>query len=186
MGVRILTVYAFSTENWIRPAAEIDSLMDLLMEFLRSETEELKAEGVSIRAIGDISALPGRAQGALNEAIETTAGQRRMVLNLALNYGGRDELVRAVNRWLQERGQSSSEPLTEAGLAAHLDTAGMPDPDLLIRSSGEERLSNFMLWQIAYAEIYVTKTLWPDVDQSELVRAVRAYQARARRFGAAE
>ncbi len=183
LGVSVLTVYAFSTENWIRPKAEVDALMDLLMEFLRAETAELKMEGVSIRTIGDIAKLPPRARSALQESMRRTANEQRMILNLALNYGGRDELVRAVNRWIQRR---DNEALTEETLASYLDTAGLPDPDLLIRSSGEERISNFMLWQIAYAEIYVTKTMWPDFDPEELIKAIRAFQSRTRRFGAVE
>lgn len=186
LGISVLTVYAFSTENWNRPAAEVEALMDLLMEFLRSETAELKAEGVSIRCIGNVRDLPERARQALCEAIRETAGETRLILNLALNYGGRDELIRAVNQWLQSRPEGSDEPLTEEALARHLDTAGLPDPDLLIRSSGEERISNFLLWQIAYAEIYVTKTLWPDFSPEDLIQALIAYQSRHRRFGAIE
>jgi undecaprenyl diphosphate synthase len=189
LGVQVLTVYAFSTENWIRPQAEVDALMDLLMEFLRKETQELKDQGVSIRAIGDVSALPKRAQEALNEAMETTSDQCRMILNLALNYGGRDELVRAVNRWLASVSMEGRWPpgeISEADLAKHLDTRGLPDPDLLIRSSGEERISNFMLWQIAYTEIYVTRTLWPDFTPTTLLEAISDFQRRTRRFGAAE
>lgn len=187
VGIEVLTVYAFSTENWVRPTAEVDALMDLLMEFLRSETQELKAEGVMIRTIGDISALPGRAREALAWAKETTAEETRMILNLALNYGGRDEIVRAVNRWLsnsQAGDAKQVERLTERELAVNLDTQGLPDPDLLIRSSGEERISNFMLWQIAYTEIYVTKTLWPDFRPTTLFEAIADFQKRARRFGA--
>lgn len=186
LGISVLTVYAFSTENWSRPATEVEALMDLLMEFLRSETAELKAEGVSIRCIGNVKDLPERAQEALFEAIRETAGETRLILNLALNYGGRDELIRAVNRWLLTRPPGSSESLTEESLGRYLDTAGLPDPDLLIRSSGEERISNFLLWQIAYAEIYVTKTLWPDFGPDDLVKALIAYQSRHRRFGAIE
>ncbi len=187
VGIEVLTVYAFSTENWVRPTAEVDALMDLLMEFLRSETQELKAEGVMIRTIGDISALPDRAREALAWAKETTAEETRMILNLALNYGGRDEIVRAVNRWLshsQAGDAKQAERLTERELAVNLDTQGLPDPDLLIRSSGEERISNFMLWQIAYTEIYVTKTLWPDFRPTTLFEAIADFQKRARRFGA--
>ncbi len=183
IGVSVLTVYAFSTENWIRPKSEVDALMSLLMEFLRAETAELKMEGVSIRTIGNISKLPARALAALQESMQRTADEKRMILNLALNYGGRDELVRAVNRWARQGGDQA---LTEEILANYLDTAGLPDPDLLIRSSGEERISNFMLWQIAYAEIYVTKTMWPDFDPEELIKAIRAFQSRTRRFGAVE
>lgn len=191
LHVSVLTVYALSTENWIRPQAEVDSLMDLLLEFLRSETAELKAEGVSIRHIGDTAGLPLRAQAALRESVVATESEEQMILNLALNYGGRDELVRAVNRWLGAEGdrESSRAPRRMINLEefqAHLDTAGLPDPDLLIRSGGEERVSNFLLWQIAYAEIYVTKTLWPDFNQLTLVEALKDFQSRSRRFGAVE
>ncbi|AUW93692.1 MAG: isoprenyl transferase [Sulfobacillus thermosulfidooxidans] len=184
IGVDVLTVYAFSTENWSRPQNEIDALMALLVEFLRSETEELKAEGVCIRTIGNISGLPELAQRAIQTAMAATAQQTRMVLNLALNYGGRDEIVRAINRWIQDnRSLTDNVLLTAPAMASYLDTAGLPDPDLLIRSSGEMRISNFLLWQLAYAEIYVTETLWPDFDPAELHKAIHAYQQRVRRFG---
>jgi undecaprenyl diphosphate synthase len=189
LGVNVLTVYAFSTENWARPATEVDGLMDLLVEFLRSETQELKQEGVSIRTIGDIGPLAQRVQRALEEAVESTAQESRMILNLAVNYGGRDELIRAVNRWLSTLGTKSREgPLavTQEVIARHLDSAGMPDPDLLIRAGGEARVSNFMLWQIAYTEFYVTDTLWPDFDPRTLAMAIRSFQSRSRRFGALE
>jgi len=189
LGVSVLTVYAFSTENWARPATEVGGLMDLLVEFLRSETQELKQEGVSIRTIGDIGPLAQRVQRALEEAVESTAQESRMILNLAVNYGGRDELVRAVNRWLTTLGTKSREgPLavTPEVIARHLDSSGMPDPDLLIRAGGEARVSNFMLWQIAYTELYVTDTLWPDFDPRTLGVAIRSFQSRSRRFGALE
>ncbi len=184
IGIDVLTVYAFSTENWARPQREIDALMALLVEFLRSETAELKSQGVRIQTIGNVAGLPAGAQAALATATQDTASQTRMVLNLALNYGGRDELVRAVNRWLDENRPLGQETcLTANAVASHLDTAGLPDPDLLIRSSGEMRISNFLLWQLAYAEIYVTETLWPDFDPAELHKAIVAYQQRVRRFG---
>lgn len=184
IGIDVLTVYAFSTENWARPQGEIDALMALLVEFLRSETAELKSQGVRIQTIGNVAGLPAGAQAALAAATQETASQTRMVLNLALNYGGRDELVRAVNRWLDENRPLDRETcLTAHAVTSHLDTAGLPDPDLLIRSSGEMRISNFLLWQLAYAEIYVTETLWPDFDPVELHKAIVAYQQRVRRFG---
>ncbi len=184
MGIQVLTVYAFSTENWARPQLEIDALMALLVEFLHSETAELKEEGVRIQTIGNVGGLPSAAQKAIGVAQRETESQTRMVLNLALNYGGRDELVRAVNRWLDDnRPVSEDRYITATALASRLDTAGLPDPDLLIRSSGELRISNFLLWQLAYAEIYVTETLWPDFNPNELRRAIDAYQKRVRRFG---
>ncbi|MCY0885509.1 MAG: polyprenyl diphosphate synthase [Firmicutes bacterium] len=182
MGIRYLTVYAFSTENWHRPRLEVGALMSLLVETLERETPELRAEGVRIHGIGNVEGLPRPVRERLAWAEAETAGQTRLVLNLALNYGGRDELVRAVNRWRQAEG-AEGRPLTEAVLARYLDTAGQPDPDLLIRASGEERLSNFLLWQLAYTEIYVTGTLWPDFGDADLERAVDAYMRRERRFG---
>ncbi|AEJ39895.1 undecaprenyl pyrophosphate synthetase [Sulfobacillus acidophilus TPY] len=181
LGIEVLTVYAFSTENWRRPAEEVEALMDLLVEFLASETAELKAEGVQIRTIGAIDALPERCQAALQKAAAETAEENRLVLNLALNYGARDEIVRAVNRW--RAAEPTATRLDEATLNRYLDTAGLPDPDLVIRSSGELRLSNFLLWQMAYAEIYVTDTLWPDFGPGDLHQALEAYQRRQRRFG---
>lgn len=184
LGIEVLTVYAFSTENWTRPALEVDTLMSLLEEFLHQETPELKAEGVRIQTIGNIAELPQSAQRALTWARAETAQENRMILNLALNYGGRDELVRAVNRWLNDANISSRErKLDTSTLEHYLDTAGLPDPDLLIRSSGELRLSNFLLWQLAYAEIYITDTLWPDFTAEEFNQALVTYQQRARRFG---
>ncbi len=183
LGIRVLTVFAFSTENWQRPPEEVDALMALLVEFLRSETLELKAEGVLIRTIGAIDDLPPVSLAALHWASQETATQSRMILNLALNYGSRDEIVRAVNRWMAQRHPADEPELTESALTAQLDTVGLPDPDLLIRSSGELRLSNFMLWQCAYAEIYITETLWPDFGPDELRRALDDYRHRQRRFG---
>ena len=180
LGIEVLTVYAFSTENWRRPSSEIDVLMGLLVEFLASETPELKAEGVRIRTIGDTARLPSAAQQSLAWAKQETTSQKRLILNLALNYGARDEILRAVNRW---HASAQGEPLTESALSQHLDTAGLPDPDLLIRSSGEFRISNFLLWQLAYAEIYISEKLWPDFDPAEFHRALQAYQTRHRRFG---
>lgn len=180
MGIEVLTVYAFSTENWRRPSAEVDVLMSLLVEFLALETPELKQEGVRIRTIGDIARLPESAQRSLAWAKAETAPETRMILNLALNYGSRNEILRAVNHWLTEH---PGQPITEEALSGELDTAGLPDPDLLIRSSGEFRISNFLLWQMAYAEIFISQKLWPDFDPEEFRRAIRDYQARHRRFG---
>lgn len=184
LGIGVLTVYAFSTENWTRPTPEINTLMALLEEFLHQETPELKAEGVRIQTIGNTAALPESAQRALSWARAETANETRMILNLALNYGGRDELVRAVNRWVNDPSIPKPERTLDASTLEHyLDTAGLPDPDLLIRSSGELRLSNFLLWQLAYAEIYITDTLWPDFTAEEFNQALVTYKQRARRFG---
>lgn len=181
LGIEVLTLYAFSTENWRRPSREVDILMGLLVEFLASETPELKAEGVRIRTIGDIARLPEPARQSLAWAMAETSRETAMTLNLALNYGGRDELLRAVNRWRSQTPEG--ELLTESALDQYLDTAGLPDPDLLIRSSGEFRISNFLLWQLAYAEIYISRKYWPDFDPEELHQAIRDYQTRHRRFG---
>ncbi|MCY0879791.1 MAG: isoprenyl transferase [Firmicutes bacterium] len=181
LGIQVLTAYAFSTENWRRPSQEIDVLMGLLVEFLASETPELKEEGVRIRTIGDIRKLPRPAQESLAWAMAETRQEERMILNLALNYGGRDEILRAVNHWRRVTPEGSE--LTAEIFQQYLDTAGLPDPDLLIRSSGEFRLSNFLLWQLAYAEIYISDKLWPDFGPADLQAAIRDYQTRQRRFG---
>jgi undecaprenyl diphosphate synthase len=188
MGVRVLTVYAFSTENWRRPAEEVAALMGLLVEYLASETAELKAEGVRITTIGDTSGLPVVQQEALARSMAETAGERRLRLNLALNYGGRQEIVRAAQRLLEEAraGRVTAHDLDEARFAQYLDTHDLPDPDLLIRSSGEERLSNFLLWQLAYTEMWVTPTLWPDFDAGHLEEALTAFRGRHRRYGGIE
>jgi len=185
LGIGILTVYAFSTENWRRPAAEVSALMTLLVEYLESETPELCAEGVQLRTIGDVSMLPARSQAALGRAKAATAGGQRLVLNLALNYGGRAEIVRAAKKLAValRDGQVNLEDVDESLFASLLDTAGLPDPDLLVRASGEERLSNFLLWQAAYTELWVTRTLWPDFDVHHLTEALDEYRRRERRYG---
>jgi undecaprenyl diphosphate synthase len=185
LGIEVLTVYAFSTENWRRPAAEVDALMQLLVEFLGSETAELKSQGVRIATIGEVTALPRPSQEALRRSLQETASERRLILNLALNYGGRHEIVRAARK-LAERVQARQlDPgaITEEVFASALDTAGLPEPDLLIRASGEHRLSNFLLWQLAYTEMWVTPTLWPDFDVNHLTEALEAYRHRDRRYG---
>jgi undecaprenyl diphosphate synthase len=185
LGIGILTVYAFSTENWRRPQPEVQALMNLLVEFLESETPELRREGVRLRTIGDVSMLPPASRAALDRALDATAGGNRLVLNLALNYGGRSEIVRAARKLAEAvtAGTLRVEDLDEDLFARSLDTAGLPDPDLLVRSSGEERLSNFLLWQAAYTEIWVTPTLWPDFSEHDLKDALAAYFQRDRRYG---
>lgn len=185
MGIQTLTVYAFSTENWNRPSDEIDGLMNLFCVFLRDKRAQLLQEGVRIDAIGDVSALPEEVQRELAEAKRATAGGTRIDLVLALNYGGRDELCRAVQTILRENAKQplAPEAITEDYIGQFLDTARWGDPDLLIRTSGELRISNFLLWQLSYSEFYVTETLWPDFSRSDLMRAVRAYQQRNRRWG---
>lgn len=189
MGVQVLTLYAFSVENWKRPKAEVETLWRLLQFYLGRELPRLMDNGIRFRAIGRVTALGERVRKMLANAEEATSGNNGMTLNLAINYGGRAEIVDAVNRILAEArandGLAGLE-IDEETLSGHLYTAGQPEPDLLIRTSGEMRISNFLLWQIAYAELYVTSTLWPDFDQLELLRAVYAYQRRDRRFGAIE
>ena len=179
LGLEALTLYAFSTENWKRPRAEVDTLFRLLRYTLRNELATMMDNDIRLEAIGRLEELPEAAREELARTMSITAGNRGMRVTLALNYSGRAELVDAVNR-LMAAGHSS---VTEDLLAANLYTASLPEPDLLIRTSGEMRVSNFLLWQIAYAEIYVTETLWPDFRQNDLVRAVIEYQKRDRRFG---
>jgi len=179
LGVKVLTLYAFSAENWARPGAEVRALMRLLEEYIVRELPELQKNHVRLRAIGRLEALPTGAQKRLAEAIRATERNKGLALVLALNYGGRQEIVDACNRALQD-GRS---PLDEKTLARHHYAPDNPDPDLLIRTSGEMRLSNFLLWECAYTEFYVTKTLWPDFRKPHLYEAIADYQRRQRRFG---
>jgi undecaprenyl diphosphate synthase len=181
LGVRVLTLYAFSVENWKRPAAEVGTLMLLLKRYLRSELKTLLKNEIRFRVIGRMEDLAPDIQDELNTAIERTSANTGMIFNIALNYGGRAEIVDAARRAI-EAGVRPDE-LTETRFSTFLYTAGQPDPDLLIRTSGEMRVSNYLLWQIAYAEIYVTETLWPDFRRAHLLEAVLAYQKRERRFG---
>jgi len=185
LGVRYLTLYAFSTENWKRPAAEVRFLMSLLETYLRKEIDELDANDVRIQTIGKTNALPRNVQRVLEDAIERTKDNQGLTLTLALSYGARQDITRAVQMIALDvrRGKISPEDLTEQGIAQHLQTAFMPDPDLVVRTSGEMRLSNFLLWEAAYAEIYVTEQLWPDFRKPELYRALAEFACRERRFG---
>ena len=185
MGVQVLTLYAFSVENWKRPRAEVEMLWRLLRRYLQRELPLMERHGVRLGAIGRLDALPAAVRQELQEVIERTSSNRGLHLNLAINYGGRAELVDAVKALVADArlGEIDVTNLDEATIAARLYTAGLPDPDLLIRTSGEMRVSNFLLWQIAYAELYVTETLWPDFTRAELLRAVLDYQKRDRRFG---
>ncbi len=189
LGIGYLTVYAFSTENWSRPAAEVGTLMSLLSEFAASKLLRLRDNQVEVRVLGDLAGLPVLQRAALNRLMAATANARSggegLVLNLALNYGGRAEILAGLKKAAAELSPRELQELSEEGFGAYLTTAGQPDPDLLIRTSGELRLSNFLLWQLAYAEFYFTEVLWPDFDAAELFRAVCAYQQRDRRFGAA-
>jgi undecaprenyl diphosphate synthase len=186
MGIEAVTLYAFSLENWKRPRTEVDMLWRLLRVYIRKELPSLMRNGIRLRAIGRLDALPAAARHELLEAVEATHRNRRLLVNLAINYGGRAEVSDAVNAILaaaRARGTLDHLHVDERMISAHLYTAGLPDPDLLIRTSGEMRISNFLLWQIAYAELYVTETLWPDFSRAELLRAILSYQARERRFG---
>ena len=185
MGVKALTIYAFSTENWKRSAEEVGALMGLLLRYFRSEIDELHQKNVCIRILGDVNGLPEAQREAVLAAMARTRGNTGLKLNIAINYGGRDELRRAAISLCKSamRGEIDPDALTQDDISARLDTAGLPEVDLLIRTSGEMRLSNFLLWQVAYAEIVVTDTLWPDFDEAALRAAIVEYQGRDRRFG---
>jgi undecaprenyl diphosphate synthase len=181
LGIRVLTLYAFSVENWKRPRTEVSMLMTLLKRYLRSELSTLLHNDIRFQVIGRMEALAPDVQDELQQAIDRTAGNGGMLFTIALNYGGRAEIVDAARRAMQAGVRP--EDLDEARFESFLYTAGQPDPDLLIRTSGEMRVSNYLLWQIAYAEIYVTETLWPDFRRRHLLEAVLAYQKRERRYG---
>jgi undecaprenyl diphosphate synthase len=184
LNIEALTLYAFSVENWRRPKTETDFLMQLLREYLRQEMPLIQRNNIQLRFLGRSRELPAAVQQDMRDAEEKTARNSGMVLCLALNYGGRAELVDACNAVLAERHASASgAPVSEEELAQHLYTRDLPDPDLLIRSSGEMRVSNFLLWQIAYAEIFVTETLWPDFNRARLLEALLEFQKRERRYG---
>jgi undecaprenyl diphosphate synthase len=185
IGIKVLTLYAFSTENWLRPSGEVKALMRLLEEYLRSEIQEMLENGIRLTTIGDTEALKKPMKTILKETIAKTAHNHDMILNLALNYGGRDEIVGAVQDLLNDIliGTLADQEVTKDLFSRYLDTAGLPDPDLLIRTSGEYRISNFLLWQSAYTEFYFTDVLWPDFNRDELFRAITEYQRRERRFG---
>ncbi len=183
LGVPYLTLYAFSIENWKRPLTEIKLLMSLLREYLRKEISELNKQNIRLGVIGRVGELPKPVQRDLQNALEKTRHNTGMRLTLALSYGGRAELVDAVRRLAAHWKHDGNVAIDEATFSEHLDTRGLPDPDLLIRTSGELRLSNFLLWQVAYSEIWVTDTLWPDFTQENLFQAIIDYQKRERRYG---
>jgi len=186
LGVAALTLYTFSTENWRRPKEETDLLMQLIEAATRNELASMQENNVRLRVSGRFSDLPESVQKALTEVIEATANNTGLVLNLAINYGGRQEILDAVQETCRRVRDQQLDPadISEQYFSGLLYTAGLPDPDLLIRTAGELRVSNFLLWQIAYAEIWVTPTLWPDFTPAELVRAIADYQTRVRKFGA--
>lgn len=186
MGAKALTLYAFSAENWKRPRAEVDMLWRLLRFYLRHELEDLQKNDIRLQSSGRVEALPTRAYEQLREVERATARNKGMRLNLAINYSARHEIVDAVNAIIDEarvEGRLDSLVIDEERIASRLYTSDLPEPDLLIRTSGEMRVSNFLLWQIAYSELYVTDTLWPDFDRIELLSAVLDFQRRERRFG---
>jgi undecaprenyl diphosphate synthase len=181
LGIQILTVYAFSTENWGRPEREVRGLMNILEDVIDRELQDLHAQGVQLRHIGDLSALSERLQHKVRSAVELTKENDRLVLNVAWNYGGRQEILHAVREIV--KAGIPPEEINETLFAQHLFTAGLPDPDLIIRTSGEMRVSNFLIWQGAYAEYYVTPTYWPSFDRAELEKALEDFAKRERRFG---
>jgi undecaprenyl diphosphate synthase len=186
LGVKALTLYAFSAENWKRPRTEIDMLWRLLRFYLRHELDDLQRNGIRLQSIGRVEALPERVYEELRSVERATSRNQGMRLNLAINYSARNEMIDAVNGIIDQariEGRLSELVVDEQAIARRLYTAGLPEPDLLIRTSGEMRVSNFLLWQIAYAELYVTETFWPDFNRVELLRAILDFQRRERRFG---
>jgi len=185
LGLPVLTLYAFSTENWLRPADEVDYLMDLLRTFIDEKLHEFVDEGVRLSVLGETAGLPGPIRVAVERAVRETGGGDRLRLNVALNYGGRQEIARACRRIAAEvaAGRLALERVDPAAVTAHLYDGDLPDADLIIRTSGEMRLSNFLLWQAAYAELHFTETLWPDFTPAELLEALAEFQRRDRRFG---
>ena len=185
LGLTALTLYAFSTENWKRPPTEINTLMELLREYLRKELAEIHRNNIRLQILGRYEQLPLEVQQDLEDALRQTAGNTGMVLNVALNYSARTELVDAFNSILKRRRENGvpEREVSEQTISDHLYTRGLPDPDLLIRTSGEMRVSNFLLWQIAYAEIWVTDTCWPDFTRRHLLQAILDFQKRERRYG---
>jgi undecaprenyl diphosphate synthase len=180
-GIQVLTLYAFSDENWGRPKEEVGFLMNLLGTFLKAEIATMKANGIRFRTIGRIERLPASIQAWIQRALSETEKNTGMVLNVALSYGGRGEILEAIKR--MRSADTTAADVTEETFSSFLDTAGLPDLDLIIRTSGEKRISNFLLWQAAYAELYFTDTLWPDFEERDLIAALLDYQGRQRRFG---
>lgn len=185
LDIKYLTLYAFSTENWKRPKVEVDTLMNLLSSYLRNELSSLHDNNVKLTAVGDIDKLPEACVKELKHAMEITKNNTGVNLNLALNYGGRNDIKNAVVDIIKDiqEGKINIDDINEDTISDHLSTRSVPDPDLVIRTSGEQRLSNFLLWEVAYAEFYFTDIHWPDFDEKELQKAIYAYQKRDRRFG---
>ncbi|MBN1257718.1 MAG: isoprenyl transferase [Planctomycetes bacterium] len=187
-GIQVLTLYAFSSENWSRPAMEVKALMFLLRDYLQQEREELNKNNVRLMAIGNLERLPKAARKELDISMEYTSKNTGLILNLALSYGGRDEIVRVVQNLAGDcvEGRMRPAEITPEAISNRLDTAGLPDPDLIIRTAGEMRISNFLLWQASYAEYYATSAFWPDFSSEELAKAIAEYQRRTRKFGGLE
>jgi undecaprenyl diphosphate synthase len=184
-GIKVLTLYAFSIENWRRPKKEVQALMNLLKKYIVKKSKELLKNNICLKTIGNIDDMPPSVARILNETVEKTKTCNGMIVNVALSYGGRDEIIRAVKKIVKEvkQGSLKEDDITEEIFSNYLFTKDVPDPDLLIRTSGEMRLSNFLLWQMAYTEIYVTKIFWPDFKREDMIRALINYQSRERRFG---
>jgi undecaprenyl diphosphate synthase len=184
-GVEVLSLFAFSKENWQRPALEVAALMSLLEEYIQREADELEQQGVQVRFLGELGRLEGAAAAAVNRMVAQTAHCSRLRLNIFISYGSRSEILRAVNQIVADvqSGKLSAASIDEAAVSERLFTADCPDPDLLIRTSGEQRISNFMLWQIAYTELFISPVLWPDFGRRELYEAILDFQQRDRRFG---
>jgi undecaprenyl diphosphate synthase len=182
-GVKYLTLFAFSTENWSRPEEEVSTLMGLFLQYLEKELKNLSQAGVRLQVIGDVTGFAQELRDRIDEAVKVTAGNEGIVLTVAANYGGQWDIVQAVQRWQALHTQANAQELTQEKLAKYLSTAHMPDPDLLIRTGGEQRISNFLLWQVAYAELYFTDVLWPDFNQEQFSLAFDWFQTRQRKFG---
>jgi undecaprenyl diphosphate synthase len=185
-GVKYLTLFAFSTENWSRPEEEVSTLMGLFLQYLEKELKNLSQSEVRLQVIGDVTGFAQELQDRIAEAVNATAGNDGIVLTVAANYGGQWDIVQAVQRWQAAHPYTDARSLTQEQLSQFLSTAHMPDPDLLIRTGGEQRISNFLLWQVAYAEIYLTDVLWPDFDAAQIELAINWYGKRKRRFGLLE
>lgn len=185
MGIEYLTMYAFSTENWNRPILEVNALMSLLVDTIGKETQTMMENDIRLNTIGNISMLPEKSQAKLYDAIKTTSGNKRMLLTLALSYSSKWEITEAIKKIAEkvQRGELGIEEINEHIVEQHLETAGIPDPELVIRTSGEKRISNYLLWQIAYSELYFTEKYWPEFDKDEFCKAIIEYQSRERRFG---
>lgn len=184
-GIAVLTLYAFSTENWQRPKSEVAGLMKLLAQFIDSELEEIHSNDIKLRIIGDLGRLPDHLVRKIDAAILETAGNKAMILNIALSYGGREDIVRAAVKLARSlnSGEIQEQDVTEDVLARFLGSHGLPDPDLMIRTGGEIRISNFLLWECAYSELYFSPVLWPDFDDQSFMAAIEEYRSRQRRFG---